>query len=287
MKAIPKISCIIVFIVAGSVSASSSQNPKALAPTSPQAQSPQAQSPQAQSPQAPNPGSPTAKPEGDEQKSLDDLLGIGESDSKKASAESGRTQKETLQRILSEKEAKNTLEETVEGMRRSATLLSEKDSGTAVQRVQEDVLARLDALIASAQQQQQQQQSSSGSSSSSSSGEKPKGSQQPKGGKGQKQSESAASEEKRREEAKKRASQKEGEKSGPSKSQPTGDRAGESPPSVDPIEGGVIQETDEEWGSLPPRTREIIRQGVREKMSSVYRRWTEAYYRRIAEESKP
>ena len=268
-------------MVAEAVNANYSQDSKTLAPTPPQAQSPQAQSPQAQSPN----GTTEAKPAGDEEKSLDDLLGIGESDSKKASAESGRTQKETLQRILSEKEAKNTLEETVEGMRRSATLLSEKDSGTAVQRVQEDVLARLDALIASAQQQQQQQ-SSSGSSSSSS-GEKPKGSQQSKGGKGQKQSESAASEEKRREEAKQRASQKEGEKSGPSKSQPTGDRAEESPPSVDPIEGGVIQETDEEWGSLPPRTREIIRQGVREKMSSVYRRWTEAYYRRIAEESKP
>ena len=270
-------------MVAEAVNANYSQDSKTLAPTPPLATSPQAQSSQAQSSQVPTTGSPTTKPAGDEEKSLDDLLGIGESDSKKASAESGRTQKETLQRILSEKEAKNTLEETVEGMRRSATLLSEKDSGTAVQRVQEDVLARLDALIASAQQQQQQ----SSSSSSSSSGEKSKGSQQPKGGKGQKQSESAASEEKRREEAKQRASQKEGEKSGPSKSQPTGDRAGESPPSVDPIEGGVIQETDEEWGSLPPRTREIIRQGVREKMSSVYRRWTEAYYRRIAEESKP
>ena len=267
-------------MVAETVNANYSQDSKTLAPTPPQAQSPQAQSPN---------GTTEAKPAGDEEKSLDDLLGIGESDSKKASAESGRTQKETLQRILSEKEAKNTLEETVEGMRRSATLLSEKDSGTAVQRVQEDVLARLDALIASAQQQQQQQQqqSSSSSSSSSSSGEKSKGAQQPKGGKGQKQSESAASEEKRREEAKQRASQKEGEKPGQSKSQPTGDRAEESPPSVDPIEGGVIQETDEEWGSLPPRTREIIRQGVREKMSSVYRRWTEAYYRRIAEESKP
>lgn len=185
-------------MVAEAVNANYAQDSRAPAPTPPLVPPPQ----------APPTGSPTAKPAGDEEKSLDDLLGIGESDSKKASAESGRTQKETLQRILSEKEAKNTLEETVEGMRRSATLLSEKDSGTAVQRVQEDVLARLDALIASAQQQQQQQQSSSGSSSSSSSGEKSKDSQQPKGGKGQKQSESAASEEKRREEAKQRANQK-------------------------------------------------------------------------------
>ena len=273
MKTTFKFSSVIVFIVTGSVCASSSQDPKTTIPVPPQAQA--------------SNGTSAGKLAGDEEKSLDDLLGIGESDSKKASAESGRTQKETLQRILSEKEAKNTLEETVEGMRRSATLLNEKDSGITVQRVQEDVLARLDALIASAQQQQQQQQSSSSSSSSSSSGEKSKGSQQPKGGKGQKQSESAASEEKRREEARQRASQKEGDKPGPSKSQPTGDRPGELPPTVDAIEGGVIQETDEEWGGLPPRTREIIRQGVREKMSSVYRRWTEAYYRRIAEESKP
>ena len=92
MKVIPKISSIIVFIVVGSVSASSSQDPKASAPNPPQAISPQAISPQAISPQAP----PTAKPAGDEEKSLDDLLGIGESDSKKASAESGRTQKETI-----------------------------------------------------------------------------------------------------------------------------------------------------------------------------------------------
>ena len=271
MKTTFKFSSVIVFIVTGSVCASSSQDPKTTIPVPPQAQA--------------SNGTSAGKLAGDEEKSLDDLLGIGESDSKKASAESGRTQKETLQRILSEKEAKNTLEETVEGMRRSATLLNEKDSGITVQRVQEDVLARLDALIASAQQQQQQQQSSSSSSSSSS--EKSKGSQQPKGGKDKKQSESAASEEKRREEARQRASQKEGDKPGPSKSQPTGDRPGELPPTVDAIEGGVIQETDEEWGGLPPRTREVIRQGVREKMSSVYRRWTEAYYRRIAEESKP
>lgn len=240
----------------------------------------------AQVPQVPTPPpqAPIASPPGsDEEKSLDDLLGIGETDAKKASEESGRIKKETLQRILSEKEAKNTLEATIDGMRRSAALLSEKESGTAVQRIQEDILARLDALIESAQSQQQQ--SSSSSSSSSSSGQS-KGSSQSRGSKGEQKSGSASSEEQRREQAKKRAEQN-GEKPGDAQSQPTGDRAGESPPGVDAIKGGVIQESDAEWGNLPPRTREIIRQGVREKMSSVYRRWTEAYYRRIAEESKP
>jgi len=227
-------------------------------------------------------GPVTSAPNSDQSKSLDDLLGISEKDSKKTSAENDRTQKEALNRILSEKEAKNTLEASIDGMRRSAVLLGEKESGTAVQRIQEDVLARLDALIQSAQSQQQQQQSSSSSSSSSQS----KGSSQPKGSQGQKKSESASAEEQRRAEAKQRA-EKQGEKASPGKSKPSGDQPGELPPAVDAVKGGVIEETDAEWGNLPPRTREILRQGVREKMSSVYRRWTEAYYRRIAEEAKP
>lgn len=251
--------------------------------TSVNAQVPKASDPQpAQKSQGGNvPASDVPKEDGE--KSLDDLLGIGEDDAKKASDESGRAQKETLKRILGEQEAKNTLEATIDAMHRSATLLGEKESGTAVQRVQEDVLARLDMLIQSAQQQQQQQQSSSGSSSSSS---QSKSSSQPKGGKGKTQSAAQASEEQRRAEAKRRAEQTAG-KQDPAQQQSTGDRPGELPPGVDAVQGGVIQETEEEWGNLPPRTREIIRQGVREKMSSVYRRWTEAYYRRIAEEAKP
>lgn len=232
-------------------------------------------------PQADAPAADTSKKE--EEKSLDDLLGIGEGDTKKASDESGRAQKETLKRTLSEQEAKDTLEATIDAMHRSASLLGENESGTAVQRVQEDVLARLNTLIQSAQQQQQQQQSSS---SSSSSGSQAKSSSQSKGDKGKSQSATQASEEQRRAEAKRRAEQAAGKPQN-GQQNPTGDQAGESPPSVDAVKGGVIQETEEEWGNLPPRTREIIRQGVREKMSSVYRRWTEAYYRRIAQEAKP
>ncbi|MSR69650.1 MAG: hypothetical protein EXS17_04815 [Phycisphaerales bacterium] len=232
--------------------------------------------PPAQTPPAPS-----------DEKSLDELLGIaGASEAKKAADESAHTQHETLTRTLTEKEAQDTLEVTINEMKRSATLLDENEGGTAVQRLHEDILARLDALIQSAQQQQSS--SSSSSSSSQSSGEQKGESSSPKSGRGQGES---AAEAKRRKDAKNRAKEggeKSAEQAGDAIKQGNqGDRAGELPPGVDAIEGGAIEETDEEWGNLPPRTREVLRQGVREKMSSVYKRWTEAYYRRIAEEAKP
>lgn len=237
-------------------------------------------------PQAPSQPPPPASSE----KSLDELLGIdGAQDAKAAADESKRAHQESLTRTLTEKEAQDTLEVTINEMKRSVTLLQESEGGTAVQRLHEDILARLDTLIQSAQQQQQQQSSSSSSSSSSSQsqGEKKGESSQQKGGKGQGES---AAEAKRRKEAEQRAKEgqgKSGEQEGDSTKQAsTGERAGELPPGVEAIEGGAIEESDEEWGNLPPRTRDVLRQGVREKMSSVYKRWTEAYYRRIAEESK-
>lgn len=227
--------------------------------------------------EAPPKVDPPAVQEGE---SLDKLLGIAEGDGKRASEESARSQQESLKRVLSEKVPQNTLEVTVAAMRRSAELLGEKETGTAVQRIQEEILARLDALIQSAQSQQEQQSSSS---SSSSSGEESKGSQKSKGSKGKPQA--GSEEQQRREQAKKRAEQAAG-KQETGRSQESGEGPPDQPPGTETIESGVIAETDEEWGSLPPRTREVLRQGVREKMSSMYRRWTEAYYRRIAEESK-
>ncbi len=244
----------------------------------------------AQSPSEPIPPSVPTPPA---EKSIDELLGIGDSDAKKADDESARADKASLQRILSDKEAQNALEATIGGMHRSAELLAENESGTAVQRIQEDILARLDTLIQSAQQQQQQSSSSSSSSSSSgkSSGSK-KSSEGKQGGKATGESKSGASEAQRRAEAQERAAAKksadqQGNDPASPSPKPGGEGADGTTPETDSVEGGIIDETDEEWGSLPARTRESLRQGIREKMSSVYRRWTEAYYRRIAEEARP
>jgi predicted alpha/beta hydrolase family esterase len=226
----------------------------------------------------------------EEERSLDELLGIGGDDGAKAAKESARDRSSNLKRILTEQEAKNTLEAAIQGMRRSGTLLGERDFGTAVQRVQEDVLARLDALISTAEQQQQQQQQANSSSSSSSSSSQQQ-QQGQRGEKGQRPGETAeqAAERRRREEAQRRAARESQQGQQGKEQRPQGgdgNNPGEMPEQVDPIEGGALSETDSEWGNLPPRTRDMVQQGVREKMSSVYRRWTEAYYRRIAEEAK-
>lgn len=55
----------------------------------------------------------------------------------------------------------------------------------------------------------------------------------------------------------------------------------------DPLNPDAFLAGEAEWGSLPPRVREQMRQGMRERMSSVYRTWTERYYERVAKESKP
>jgi len=238
-----------------------------------------------------NPTQAPEPPAKDEERSLDELLGIGGGDGTKAAKESARDRSSNLKRTLTEQEAKNTLEAAINGMRRSGTLLGEREFGTAVQRVQEDVLARLDALISTAEQQQQQQQQASSSSSSSSSSSQQQQQQGQQSEKGQRPGETAeqAAERRRREEAQRRAERESQQGQQGKEQRPQGgdgNNPGEMPEQVDPIEGGALSETDSEWGNLPPRTRDMVQQGVREKMSSVYRRWTEAYYRRIAEEAK-
>ena len=47
-----------------------------------------------------------------------------------------------------------------------------------------------------------------------------------------------------------------------------------------------FDESRAEWGRLPPRVREAVRQGLRDPMSAAYRRLTQDYYRRLAEEPK-
>ncbi|NCF38744.1 MAG: hypothetical protein GWP75_01340, partial [Planctomycetia bacterium] len=56
------------------------------------------------------------------------------------------------------------------------------------------------------------------------------------------------------------------------------------PPESTTLEG-VLDESQVEWGSLPPRVRDLITQGMRDQMSQLYRSLTEAYYRRMAEEA--
>lgn len=140
------------------------------------------------------------------------------------------------------------------------------DPGIETQRAQESILARLDQMIKAAERSASSSSSSSSRSSSQQSREQDSGSQQAMPGQAQ-QHQSA------------NASSSSGDSS-PNIINP-GAAAGEG--------GGLepFRQNRVEWGNLPPRLREELLQVTGDRFSPVYREMTEAYYQRLAEESRP
>lgn len=218
-----------------------------------------------------------AKPEGG--KSLDELLGLpgskppagGDGADETVSDPALAEAKRRLERGLNEAELDSLLRQALAGMESSAMRLGEAtDTGLATQRVQEDVVAKLDQLIQEAKRRCKSGQSSSnGSSSGSSSSE------------GKKQAAGAKPGE--------RGDQKPGEsktRSGSQRAKGDGNKEGEGPASVDPSDNqAALDESQAEWGALPDRVRDLIRQGSRDRIASIYQRLTQEYYRRMAEDA--
>jgi hypothetical protein len=252
-------------------------------------ETPPAQSPPAQSP----PASEETKP-ASEGKTLDELLGLPGAakahetkpggQEKANPAESGGSgdpaldeAKRRLERGLNEAELDSLLKQALAGMQASAMRLSEAtDTSLTTQRVQEDVVAKLDQLIEEAKRRSKSGQCKS---SGSSSGEK-------------------AGQAKQQANAGKKPSDSDGQKPGESKTRANGDKdkkgarngegnkEGESPSPVDPAdEQAGLDETQAEWGALPERVRDLIRQGSRDRIASIYQRLTQEYYRRMAEDA--
>lgn len=141
-------------------------------------------------------------------------------------------------------------------MREAAERLGSKlDVGLPTQRIQESVLTRLDQVIEEAKRQQQQK--GGGGSSQGQPQQRESGSAQ---NTGQPQP-------------------------GGSSANQTGAAGSGQPPAGTDTEG-AMQEGKAEWGSLPARLREELLEGLNERYSDIYRDLTEAYYRRLAEESE-
>ena len=212
-----------------------------------------------ETPPTEEPPAPT-EPEDAPPPSLDDLLGIEEgedADDTEAVAEAERQR--ALDRALDEEKPDDAFKSAVSDMQESANLLRDNQStGLGTQRLQTRIIERLQILIDSARKQQQNQQQSSSSSSSSSSQQQDPGqqsqSQQPEGSEQQ-------------------------------NADPSETTAGNPPGFQEAVLDGEIEETGMEWGNLPPRVRERITQGMRDRVSELYRSLTEAYYRRMAEEA--
>ncbi|MEE2906525.1 MAG: hypothetical protein VX527_01705 [Planctomycetota bacterium] len=159
------------------------------------------------------------------------------------------------------------LEAIVEEMDRASLLIGEDQvTGPPTQRLQQDIIRRIDSLIDQARQQQSSRSSSSGSSSSNSE----QSQNQSQGNQGDQAGQQG--------QAQQTGSQPQGAEGS--------DGRGRSlaPGAEEARLGGVLEETDEEWGTLPDRVRELLRQGRRDTYSNVYEQLTGEYYRRLAEQ---
>lgn len=239
--------------------------PAATPPAPPPPSAPPATTPPAATP-------PAAPP------SLDEALGLEGRSS--ADAEE-RARAKALARSLQEQKPRDLLASAIEDMRRSNELLDRRDDGLITQRAQESVVRKLDELIAAAQrirsQEQQSGQSSQQQSQRSSQGRQQQQQQQ----QGEQNAQSGQE-------------QQQGQRPGQQRPQ-AGDRrdggaegrANEPPGALDPTTTDAqFDETRTEWGRLPARVRDAVRQGMRDPMSAAYRRLTQDYYRRMAEEPK-
>ncbi len=186
--------------------------------------------------------------------SLDDLLGIEEVE-RPDDVDEDLPHKSALERALSDEQVSDVFRQAVTEMRDVADLLDNQNAGARAQRLQQDILLKLDQLIEQARQQQQQQSSSSSSSSSQQS---PTRNQQ----RAQQQQQSTASQ---------------------------GDNRSEMlpPGRQDGALNELVQGSAAAWGALPQRVRDALMQGSSDRFSSLYESLTESYFRRLAEESAP
>lgn len=201
---------------------------------------------------------PTARsqPEEDPLPTLDELLGLDSdeapADEPAPEAAPDATDAELDRQLAEAKPIADEFLEAVGLMRESAGRLStQADTGVVTQRLQEDILRRLDELIDRAGQQ-----SSSNSPSSSPS---------------QSQQQQEQPSQQRREENQQASGEPQDKSDAP---------AGE-----EARLGAQAALDGARWGNLPARLREALLQGSSDSYSSLYKSMTEAYYRRLAEEA--
>lgn len=208
--------------------------------------------------EAPKPDQPAVQPKDPMPlPSLDDLLGLPSTAKPGKRPAAPDPDKAELERQLSPGEAAEQFRQAVDLMGQTARRLTDsRDTGLRTQRLQEDVVRKLDMLIKSAEQQKQQRrQSSSGSSS------RPQQDQQNQPSQQQQSTPQDAANGDNRDER-----------------MPPGRRDGPLNPEL--ASRGAA------WGALPARVRDALLQGRSDKFSALYQRMTEAYYRKLAEEPK-
>lgn len=195
---------------------------------------------------------PESEPKDQPLPTLDELLGIEDKPKPETESAPDAADADLDRQLAQEKPIADEFLEAVGLMRESAGRLSgQADTGIVTQRLQEDILRRLDQLIQRAGEQ------SSSSSSSSQSQQQQDQQQQPSQ---QRRSENQQA-------------------SGEPQDRPEGPAGEDARLGAQAILDGA------RWGNLPERLREALLQGSSDSYSSLYRSMTEAYYKRLAEEA--
>jgi len=198
--------------------------------------------------------------------SLDELLGIDKKDAAKKDDKKGdhaadaKDQKQAdankgeLDRALSGEQIAEAFVDAVKQMGDVASLLREsRDAGLPTQRMQEEIIRKLDMLIKQAEQQRQRRQKQRQQQ-----GQKQQGQQSPS------QPQQAATR----------------QKSG------KGDNRDERmpPPPQSAQFAGWLEQAKARWGALPARLRDALIQGSGDSYSALYEALTREYYRKLAEQ---
>ena len=186
--------------------------------------------------------------------SLDDLLGIdGDTGADSAREATDQAVQQELRRQLSQEEIADAFTDAIEKMSLVAARLGDQfDPGLGTQRLQEEILDKLEQLINSAQNNQSQQQ--------------------------QQQQQQARQQQQQQDQQQQQQ---------PDDADGDNAQAGDPPPFTDGDGTPLLDDGTGEWGNLPDRIRDMLVQGMRDQPSSLYRRLTEEYYRRLAEDSSP
>ncbi len=213
------------------------------------------------SPDIPKESTPESEPTLDD---LDALLGITDESTQQAPEESGeaaqdRVEKTELDRALTGREVRDQLVQAIQQMSETADRLAVlNDPGIATQRLQQEVITKLEQLIKEVEKQS-------------------------KGKQGQQQQQQQQQQQSQQQQNQKQQSdQQQGTES---------ESAGEgenTPPARQREElRSLLDAASASWGNLPAHYRDGLQQARDQYISELYERLTQAYYRKLAEEATP
>ncbi|MEM9347031.1 MAG: hypothetical protein AAGB26_10485 [Planctomycetota bacterium] len=249
------------------------------------------------------------QPEAADEPSIDDLLGLeddGPKEEPKADGPGETDPKLTrdLDKALTGQQAADQFAQAIEEMEEVAIRLGdESDPGIDTQRMQDEIILKLEQIIASAektksqqkpkpgqgqpQQQARQADKQQGQPQGEQEGDKP-GEQQ--GQEGEQQGQKPGEQEGQQQGQGQGEGEQQGEQEGQEEGQQAGgQQSGQNAGSRGDVRNEELSMKDlreGEWGNLPPRLRDELAESLSETFNPVYRSATEAFYRRIAEISQ-